>query len=391
MHEVLVVGAGPAGAATAIHLARHGRNVVLVDRAHFPRRKVCGEGIFPAGVRELDQLGILPGISEQISRLRRVRFTLDDVAVEGSFAGEAIGVDRGVLDTALVAAARDSGVDVREGMTVRSLVFDNRGAPIGVATDDGLLEARGIVAADGLNSRLARDAGLHLPETRHVRYGISAHVQADIDTEAVDVRFRDGYELYITPVGGGRANVALLGSREMVRSLSGQGMAGFKAAVAGELGGGGGAVCFTDEPMAWGPFPARRGRFHRGRLVLTGDAAGFHDGISGEGISLALVSARECAEAVEQALRTGRTAPFRAYEWQVRAHARNSTLLARLNLFLAAKPRLARAALQGLAQRPETFDRLIGINCGDQRFRDLRPRDLLPVALAMRRLRKASG
>jgi flavin-dependent dehydrogenase len=130
-----------------------------------------------------------------------------------------------------------------------------------------------------------------------------------------------------------------------------------------------------EEPRVTGPFPVACTRGWRANLVLAGDAAGFFDGISGEGMSIALASSRDCAVAVDQYLATRSYAPFRAYDRQRRALARNSTLLARLSLFLGGHPTLARLAVRNLARRPEAFAKLVAINGGERGLMSLRPRD----------------
>jgi flavin-dependent dehydrogenase len=132
-----------------------------------------------------------------------------------------------------------------------------------------------------------------------------------------------------------------------------------------------------------GPFPIRARRPWRSNVVLVGDAAGFFDGITGEGMSLALVSARLCAEAVQQHLAGGDLRPFREYATKYRAAARNSEALGRLSLALAGRPRLARFAVRNLARRPATFDRLAAINAGELPFSAIRPRDIPAIALGL--------
>jgi flavin-dependent dehydrogenase len=132
-----------------------------------------------------------------------------------------------------------------------------------------------------------------------------------------------------------------------------------------------------DAPLASGPFPQRPRRLWNRNLVLAGDAAGFFDGITGEGMSLALASARHCAAAVDSFIETGQTKPFLVYERERRALARNSELLGRLTLVLAGRSWTARRAIRGLARRPGAFGRLVAVSSGEAALRSLRPWDLL--------------
>ena len=138
-----------------------------------------------------------------------------------------------------------------------------------------------------------------------------------------------------------------------------------------------------DAPVATGPFPAACSRAWRDNLVLAGDAAGFFDGISGEGISAALLSARACAGAVGDVLRTGDRRALRRYDGERRTITRNSDLLARISLILAARPALAHRAVANLARRPQTFARLVAVSTGDLPLGALGARDLLALACGL--------
>jgi flavin-dependent dehydrogenase len=120
-----------------------------------------------------------------------------------------------------------------------------------------------------------------------------------------------------------------------------------------------------DAPLVAGPF--RSGRAACGNAIKA-DAAGFFDGITGEGMSLALVSARHCAEAVDEFLATGSAEPLRRYERRRRSLARNSEILGRMTLALASREWTARRALRGLARRPETFAKLVAVSSGEARL-----------------------
>ncbi len=379
MHDVVIAGASVAGAATAIHLTRLGRRVLLVDRAPFPRRKACGEGLFPAGVRELERLDVLERLRDSTQPLSAVRFIAGDSEVAASFrSGHGLGLERTVLDAALLSRACDAGVEVTTGVTVTGLVVSG-GRVAALSTSAGPMPGRAFVAADGLHSRLRRRAGLDA-RTRPRRYGVTAHVAAASPADEVRVHVLPGYEVYFTPTGQGHANVAILAGRGVMRSFAGRAGAAFRELLAPipELGG---AVDLLDAPIAAGPFPARCTRAWRANLVLAGDAAGFFDGISGEGMSAALVSARDCAAAISEYLDSGDYSPLRGYDRLRRAVVRNSNLVSRLALVIAARPALARRAVANLALRPATFEKLVAINTGEAPLRALRPSDLSALLL----------
>jgi flavin-dependent dehydrogenase len=394
-----VVGGSLAGAATAIHLARAGRSVVLLERNTSYRRKACGEGLFPGGVRELAALGVLDGVVRHSAPIEGVRFHAGTAVAaarlggtsfpplprsrERGFRGEggALGVRRELLDPLLLARAEAEGVEVRRGATARSLIIEN-GRATGVRTSEGDVAARVVVAADGLHSRLRRQAGLEA-RRRGDRYGVSAHLMLPAEPEpVVDVYFEAGYELYITPVGGRIVNAALLlrkaGMRRFAGDLPGEFerlLEAHRAVPAGSR--------VIDEPVAAGPFAVGCRRAWRANVVLAGDAAGFFDGISGEGMSLALASAGDCAAAIDAFLRDGDHGHFRGYDKRRRAMARNSNLLARVSLVLGSRAALAHLAVRNLARRPRTFTKLTAINSGELGLAALRPRDISALLLGL--------
>lgn len=382
MHDVLVIGGSLAGATTAIHLAEAGHDVVLLERHTSHRRKACGEGIFPQGVAELARIGLLDQLTEVSQSLGGVRFNAGGASVTAALgAGPGLGAQRCALDTAVLERARAAGVDIRQGVTARKLLIENRRA-VGVRTDADDIRARVVVGADGLNSRIRREAGLDA-EPHGNRFGISAHLRLPQEpAPLVDVFFEPGYELYLTPVGDSVVNAALLLRRPEMKRFAGNLACEYTATLRQHPALSAGFEVI-DEPLAAGPFAARAKRAWRANVVLVGDAAGFFDGISGEGMSVALLSARACAEAVEAHLQGGVSDPFRAYDRHRRAIVRNSNLLARVSLALGSNPTLAHHAIRNLARHPVTFARLTAINSGELGLRSLRPRDLLSLTLGI--------
>lgn len=382
MHDVVVIGGSLAGAATAIHLARHGRSVLIVDRAVFPRRKACGEGLFPYGVAELERLGIPSEVLAETVPLRELRFHAGHATAVAPIGGaEGLGIRREVLDAAVLSLAANCGVEIRTGVTVNGLVTE-RGRVATLDTSQGAIGARAFVAADGLQSRMRRLAGLDGFRVGS-RYGVSAHVVLPRAPEpAVDVFFHDGYEVYRTPIGARTANVAILLEKPQMARFAGRLAEAYRMMLQDHPAIGT-PVQLEDAPLAAGPFPRDCWRSWRGNLVLVGDAAGFFDGISGDGMSAALVTARLCASAVGEFLNADGYDAFRAYETRHRRVGRNANLLARLSLSLARRPAAARFAVRNMERQPQTFARLVEIGAGGAGLRSLRPRDLLALTLGL--------
>jgi menaquinone-9 beta-reductase len=383
MYDVAVIGGSLAGGATALHLAKSGYRVILLERSASYQRKACGEGLFPRGVRELSRLGLLEEVRRFAAPLVGVRFLAGPARVEARFAGlgwSALGVERSRLDPLLLERVHVAGVEVRRGVAMRSLIFSGDSIA-GVRTNQGDIRARFVVGADGVGSRVRRQAGLDR-HRRSNRYGISAHIQLECDPEPfIDVHFRGGYEVYVTPVGRRMINLAILLDKRLLSPRPGTLHDWFTRIVDREFG----SVfrSIVDGARAAGPFGRACTRPWRGNIALVGDAAGFLDAISGEGMSSALISARYCAAAVDEYLLGNGERALRQYGRRRAKLMRNSDLLARLTLALAARPAIAKRSIRQLARRPDTFVRLVSISAGDLPLHALRPSDALTLLPAI--------
>jgi menaquinone-9 beta-reductase len=368
---VVVVGGGPAGTAAAVFLRQAGHEVVLVDEARFPRDKICGEGVSPEAWRLLARMGAEAAVRALRPRpVRGMKLTAPDgTAFTGEYAGArepGFAVRRWCLDRALVDCARAAGVDVREGVRARDIV--RRDATVrGVVVEDGRgperLEARLVVAADGRRSVIARKLGL-LREHRTLRKfavrGYWKGVEGLTDHGEMHVT-RGGY-CGIAPLGDGEANITfVLDQAEM--GPAGGGLAAFYLRtldrwprVRERLAG----ACLTSPPRAIGPLALEARRVSAPGAVLVGDAAGFYDPFTGEGVTLALRGAELAAEVAHRALTNGST-DLRLYDRLRDDATRDKFRLNRLLQRVVAWPALANAVARRLSRRPDLADRLVGI------------------------------
>lgn len=309
--DVAVVGGGPAGAAAAITLARAGRDVVVVDKARFPRDKICGDGLTTAALRLLDDLGLGPAtvpswfvVHDLVVRSPSGReLELSLPRGHGTYAAIARRVD---LDAAVLDRARAAGADVHEGHAVTGTAV---AADRVTLTVDGLdpVEARYVVAADGMWSPVRRQLGLSLEGYRGEWHAFRQYF-TDVGPRAARdllVAFEDdllpGY-FWSFPLPDGRANVGFgiqRGARYSVRDM---------ARVWPDLLARPHLRAFlgphaTPEQAhrAW-PIPARIDdiTLHggEGRVLFVGDAAAATDPMTGEGIGQALLTGVRAAESL---------------------------------------------------------------------------------------------
>ena len=279
MIDLLVAGAGPAGLATAIHAARAGLQVTVVERRSGPIDKACGEGLMPHTLRHLDALGITP----HGKPFRGITYLDSTRRVEARFPGPAgRGVRRTVLSEALHSAAASAGVSIVKG-DIGDIEQDANSVRCSG------LEARYLAAADGLHSPIRRQLGLDRPVRGGRRWGIRRHFQIAPWSDTVEVYWAAHTEAYVTPVSDDCVGVAILTSRQ---GKFDDHLGEFPLLAAHLAGADGGPA------RAAGPLRQRAASQHSGRVVLVGDAAGYVDALTGEGLGIAL----GCAELVVNAI-----------------------------------------------------------------------------------------
>lgn len=286
MIDLLVIGGGPAGLATALHAHRAGLSVRVWEQRPGTVDKACGEGLMPGAVAALADLGVHPAGHPLLG----IRYLGSGQEARADFrAGSGLGVRRTVLHDALAQAVAEAGIDV-EHRRAGELLQDEHGVDV-----DGV-RARYVVAADGLHSPVRRS--LDLDKTggdsararRHTRHGLRRHVHVAPWTSHVEVHWGRHAEAYVTPVGDDLVGVAVLSSR---RGSYGEHLAEFPDLLARLEGA-------EEASTVRGAGPLRQGARRRtaGRVLLVGDAAGYVDALTGEGVALALGQSRAAVEAV---------------------------------------------------------------------------------------------
>ena len=358
--DAVVVGAGPAGSATALLLARAGVRVLLLDRARFPRDKPCSEYLSPETTRVLERLGA--GVLDAVARASHARLTGMKVvapsgaAMIGRFGDTfSFALPRTTFDTILRTAAESAGAVVREGVKVTDLLYD-RGAVRGVVGAGETHRARVVVGADGLRSVVARrTSGVRTSPPRRVAF--TAHV-SDVAgvTDVGEMHVgRPGY-VGLGPIGGGVTTVALV----LPLSEARRGDRFFEElnrfpGVAGRFD----ARRVVRRVLATGPFArwSRRPVAGGGGALLVGDAADFFDPFTGQGIYSALRGAELASSAILENLATG--ASLQGYAGARRRAFMGKWLLERLIGVAVGWPALIERVVGRMIRRPELADLLV--------------------------------
>ena len=341
--RLVIVGGGPAGLAAAIEARLAGVDAVVVERCAGPVDKACGEGLMPAGVSHLHRLGVeVPAWATHPFRgVRYIDATSGRrvVAEAGFGSGTGLGIRRTGLSEALRARASALGVELRERTEALSLHADDGGVTL--ETRAGPVRGDYLVGADGLHSQVRKWAGIGAVTGPRRRLGIRRHYTVRPWSDYVEVWWADDVEAYVTPVGPERVGVAFLWSGRRGRGDLETFLGRFPE-LAERLGPAESTV------RGAGPFDVRVATQAAGRVLLLGDAAGYVDALTGEGLALGFEQA--------QAL-VGLCVSGKAKEWPARwsALTRRHRWFTRALLQLADRPWLRRAVVRGLAANPWAF------------------------------------
>jgi menaquinone-9 beta-reductase len=385
----VVVGAGPSGAATALALSRAGHPVTVLDSARFPRDKACGEGLMPPGVACLGRLGVLDEVlATGTPRIHGVMYT-HGPGTPAAYArfpvpprgGEpwGLGVRRTLFDAVLVDALRRAPrVTLLEGVRATGVSRSASGLVTGVTTDAGPVAADTVVAADGLHSPLRAAVGWTGPTAREGRYGLAGHWKLDVgDVDRITVSFGEKEEWYRCPVGPELLLVSTLAGRARIgviaRNYEAAAVAAFPELHAAEPVG---------RALAAGQFRQRSRMVAADGMFLAGDAAGYDDPTTGEGIGIGLLLGERLGFWVAAQLsgQVDRAAAQAGYRRDHAALRRNRSRVAALALTMARRPWLSHRAVARAADRPAALGALLGVNCGYWGFGRLTPRDWLTLA-----------
>jgi flavin-dependent dehydrogenase len=375
--DILVIGGGPAGASTAAWGARAGLDVLLAERATFPREKACAEYLSPEAARDLDALGVLGAVEAEAERLDGMRVVSDDGAeVVGRFRATdrfapyrpyGFALPRSRLDTIVLGAAARAGAEVLEGVTCETLLVE-RGVVAGAVLRAGdrrwSQRASAVVGADGVHSVVAARLGL----SRHGaprRLALVAHFAgAEGMRDCGEMFVRRGRYLGLASVGKGLVNVAAVVPASEARAIARhpadfltaelRGYAELRARFAGAR--------IVREVLVAGPFARTTRSSVADGALLVGDAADFFDPFTGEGIFAALRGGRLAAETLAGVLRTGEATrrALRPYRRARRRAFLGKWVFERLVGLAATRPAVMRRYVHRMGGRPRYADLWVG-------------------------------
>jgi flavin-dependent dehydrogenase len=371
--DVAIVGAGPAGSSLAARLGASGWSVLLLDSARFPRDKMCGEYLGAGCLPLLRDLGVL---DELLLCAHPVRFITARSPGGNDFRADypegifGLSLPRRVLDSILLERARlHKSVEVREGFRAEGIVLDD-GAVRGVrgrrpGGESEVLRARLTIGADGRNSVVARGLGAFRWHPRHRKLALGIHYEGVQGADQC-AEIYAGRSLYgiLNHQGSGKANLSIVTRQADISPWKGN-LDGWFAALLKWL------PTLRDrlhsaraleKVTALGPLAHQAARVSAGGALLVGDAAGFYDPFTGEGVYMALESARLAAEIAASALVAGDTSHrfLRRYD-----AARTASLASRYRLqhviqAVLARPWLANHVATGLRRSPRLANALLG-------------------------------
>lgn len=347
--DVLILGGGPAGLATGIAARRKGLSATVVDCAGPPIDKTCGEGLLPAAVSALTELGI--AVDSRLGvPFKGIRFSDENTSVEARFAcGYGVGLRRDELHRLLIDRAAAAGVSLRWGARVSEIQRD------GLRIEGEFHQCRWLIGADGPRSAVRKAAGLDPARPAKLpRFGFRRHFAMAPWSEMVEVHWGERVQLFVTPTGAADVCVVALTSdphlrldRALERFPHIAARLRRARAVSRETG----AVTFFSRArrVAWG------------NIALVGDASRSIDAISGQGLSMAFQEAVALAGAI---------ANENLAEYQD-AHARitkTPARITRLLMLMDANPPFRRAALKTLSSWPWLFSKLMSMHAGGARI-----------------------
>jgi flavin-dependent dehydrogenase len=359
--DIAIVGGGPSGAAVAARLAASGREVLVLERRASPTWRACGVYTSPMTRHALQELGVRPveiaRLSRPIGELRVETMSGASCRLGHEVAGPATGVDRPALERTLLAHARAAGALVQESSTVRRITPGGVDANLEVSGPEGpfVVRARVVVGADGPRSLVCRSFAAEARGLPLRRAGLTLQrhdpAAAPVGVPmAARLVFGRGWYLGVTPVPRGRVNLGLVVTPDRLGRDPATLIEEAIRRLPPGLGDGWREAAVTDGVRVAYPLAHRVARYAGPGFLLVGDAAGFIDPVTGEGLHRAFRSAELAAAAVLE-LASGRRDAFTRYDARLRSEYRRKDAISWLFQLFMARPELLDYAVRRLERR----------------------------------------
>ena len=359
--EVLVIGAGPAGIASAIAARLKGFEVTVADFRRPPIDKACGEGLLPEGVSALRRLGIYfpPDFAHPFFGLR---FRDPIYSASALFpGGPALGIRRTALHKLLLARAEELNISFLWGARLTALSRNS------VRLNQELISYKWLVGADGHDSQVRKFAGLDSRWRKTSRLGFRRHFEISPWSNVAEVYWGGRFQIVVTPTGCNELCLSLFTSDSRLRLR--EAIAAFPA-LSERL------RCASALDLELGSVTSLRSASApaRGRVALVGDASCTVDGIAGQGLSLAFQQAHALADAIA-------ANDLPRYAAAHRSITRNARRMTRLLLLMNNSPWIRAKTLRLFAAKPALFSRMISLHAGAATGQSVGVREVLHLTL----------
>ena len=366
-----MIGGGPAGLAAAIVCATHGVRTALFERHTYPIDKPCGEGLLPNGVAALRGIGIQArSLAPDARPIAGIRYhSSQGRTAEALFShGSGLGIRRRDLSKALISHAQTlDALEIVAGQPA-AVTLDDLGRPL-VCVSGTTLRPKLVIGADGLHSRIRSSVGIGVEQRGRQRWGCRQHFSGAAWDDRVEVYFERGFEVYVTPVPEG-VNISVLWDARVVQPPAGSSpvvaLAGRVPRLTGRLVG----RTPIDRARAAGPFDVRVRQPWRSGVLLVGDAAGYVDALTGEGVGVALEQAALLAQVIVPALALTPTGDLvsvdalRHFAAIARVQSRWNRRLSMSLVRIARYPVIVERLVAALASNTKLFAHLLDLNMG---------------------------